>query len=109
MGQKGKVVIDFFTAIFEVIMRMVSGVMWLTPFGISSVIAGKILDVDDLGLVMSQLAWFIATVLIGVVFYQFIIMQVNINIFSSIFFSVYANACFRFNIGKMKRINFYDN
>lgn len=77
LGAKGKVVIDFFTAVFEVIMRLVSGVMWLTPIGISSVIAGKILAVDDLGLVMSQLAWFIATVLIGVVFYQFIVMQVS--------------------------------
>lgn len=35
--------IDFFKAVFEVIMRMVSTVMWMTPVGITSVIAGKIL------------------------------------------------------------------
>ncbi|XP_017115289.1 excitatory amino acid transporter isoform X2 [Drosophila elegans] len=75
IGQKGQVVVDFFAAIFEVIMKMVTCVMWLTPVGISSVIAGKILSVGDLGLVMSQLMWFILTVAIGVFIYQFIVMQ----------------------------------
>ena len=42
----------------------------MTPVGITSVIAGKILGVADLALVMSQLAWFI-----GVFFYQLVIMQ----------------------------------
>ncbi|KAG8034221.1 hypothetical protein G9C98_001306 [Cotesia typhae] len=73
--KKGQVVIEFFKAVFEVIMRMVSTVMWMTPIGITSVIAGKILGVDDLALVMSQLAWFIVTVVIGVFFYQLVIMQ----------------------------------
>ncbi|XP_076655750.1 excitatory amino acid transporter 2 isoform X2 [Halictus rubicundus] len=75
LGEKGQIVIDFFKAVFEVIMRMVSTVMWLTPVGITSVIAGKILGVTDLALVMSQLAWFIVTIVIGVFFYQLVIMQ----------------------------------
>lgn len=75
IGQKGQVVIDFFSAVFEVVMRMVTCVMWLTPVGISSVIAGKILGVNDLNLVMSQLMWFIITVAIGVCIYQFIVLQ----------------------------------
>ncbi|OXU20632.1 hypothetical protein TSAR_001919 [Trichomalopsis sarcophagae] len=74
LGEKGHVVIDFFKAVFEVIMRMVSTVM-MTPIGITSVIAGKILGVADLSLVMSQLAWFIITIVIGVFFYQLVIMQ----------------------------------
>lgn len=49
LGPKGKVVIDFFQAIFEVIMKMVTGVMWFTPIGVSSVIAGKILGVTNVG------------------------------------------------------------
>ncbi|XP_063990007.1 excitatory amino acid transporter isoform X2 [Diachasmimorpha longicaudata] len=73
--KKGQIVIEFFKAVFEVIMRMVSTVMWMTPIGITSVIAGKILGVNDLGLVMSQLAWFIVTVVVGVFFYQLVIMQ----------------------------------
>ncbi|XP_068141653.1 excitatory amino acid transporter isoform X1 [Drosophila tropicalis] len=75
IGQKGQVVVDFFAAVFEVIMKMVTCVMWLTPVGISSVIAGKILSVDNLSLVMAQLIWFIITVAIGVIIYQLVVMQ----------------------------------
>ncbi|XP_017775394.1 PREDICTED: excitatory amino acid transporter isoform X2 [Nicrophorus vespilloides] len=75
LGEKSKVVIEFFTVTFEVVMKFVTGVMWLTPFGISSVIAGKILSVNDLALVISNLACFIATVVLGVFIYQLIIMQ----------------------------------
>lgn len=75
IGGKGQVVIDFFSAVFEVVMRMVTCVMWLTPVGISSVIAGKILGVHDLALVMAQLMWFIITIAVGVFFYQLVVMQ----------------------------------
>lgn len=92
IGQKGQVVVDFFAAIFEVIMKMVTCVMWLTPVGISSVIAGKILSVGDLGLVMSQLMWFIVTVAIGVFIYQFVVMQ-------AIYFVVVRRNPFKFYAG----------
>ncbi|XP_011502746.1 PREDICTED: excitatory amino acid transporter [Ceratosolen solmsi marchali] len=75
LEDKAHVVIDFFKAVFEVIMEMVSTVMWMTPIGITSVIASKILGVLDLSLVMSQLFWFIITIIIGVFFYQLVIMQ----------------------------------
>lgn len=54
LGPKGQVVIDFFQAIFEVIMKMVTGVMWFTPMGVSSVIAGKILGVDNVGKILKN-------------------------------------------------------
>ncbi|XP_061729718.1 excitatory amino acid transporter isoform X1 [Cydia pomonella] len=81
LGPKGQVVIDFFQAIFEVIMKMVTGVMWFTPVGVSSVIAGKILGVSNVAQVMSQLAWFIATVAVGVFLYQLIVMQLLYFVF----------------------------
>ncbi|XP_046388489.1 excitatory amino acid transporter isoform X2 [Ischnura elegans] len=81
MGKKARVVIDFFTTIDEVIMRMVTGVMWLTPIGISSVICGKIISVDNLSLVMSQLGWFIFTVVLGVFIYQLVFMQLIYFVF----------------------------
>lgn len=56
-------------------MKMVTCVMWLTPLGISSVIAGKILSVQDIGQVMAQLIWFILTVALGVFLYQWFILQ----------------------------------
>lgn len=62
----------------EFLLHFCIGNFWyfrLTPVGITSVIAGKILGVNDLALVMSQLAWFIVTIVLGVLIYQLIIMQ----------------------------------
>lgn len=76
IGEKGQVVINFFAAIFEVIMKMVIlTCLWLSPLGISSVIAGKILDVENLNLIISQLLLFIITVALGVFFYQLVVLQ----------------------------------
>eukprot|EP00093_Oithona_nana_P013671 13671.XXX_555905_561671_1 [CDS] Oithona nana genome sequencing. len=75
LGKKGRVVIDFFHIIDEVIMKMVYGIMWISPLGISSVICAKILSVPNLGLVMSQLAMFIITVVFGIFLYQFTVLQ----------------------------------
>ncbi|KAK6636210.1 hypothetical protein RUM43_009868 [Polyplax serrata] len=47
----------------------------LTPIGICSVICGKILSVDDLGIVVAQLGWFVFTVVLGLVLYQVIALQ----------------------------------
>lgn len=66
--------INFFEVIFEAVMKMVSGIIWLTPISISSIIAGKILSITELHLVMSQLASFMATETLGHVIYQFLVM-----------------------------------
>ncbi|XP_043195057.1 excitatory amino acid transporter 2-like isoform X1 [Amphibalanus amphitrite] len=75
LGEKARVVIQFFAVVDEVIMRMVSGIMWCSPLGIASIICGKILAVPKLGIIMEQLGLFIVTVVVGVLIYQLIIMQ----------------------------------
>jgi len=75
MGKKAAPVTDFFKVIDEVIMKMVQAIMWVSPVGIGSVICAKILGVEDLANVMSQLAMFIATVCSGIFIYQFTILQ----------------------------------
>merc|ERR1719225_88899 len=81
LGKAGKTVIDFFVVIDEVINKMVYGIMWISPIGIGSVICAKILSVEDLAEVMSQLGWFIITVVGGVFLYQFSILQLIYFIF----------------------------
>jgi solute carrier family 1 (glial high affinity glutamate transporter), member 2 len=56
-------------------IRVHLGASRLTPIGVSSVIAGKILCVQNLGLVTMQLGWFIFTVVLGVLLYQLVFMQ----------------------------------
>merc|ERR550519_3034895 len=75
IGRKAEHVVNFFKIIDEVIMKMVSGIMWISPIGISSVICAKILGVANLGSVMSQLGLFIVTVCSGLFIYQFAIYQ----------------------------------
>merc|ERR1719411_50377 len=54
LGKRGRVVVDFFSTIDEVILKMVYGIMWISPIGISSVICAKILSVKNLTVIMSQ-------------------------------------------------------
>ncbi|XP_037070591.1 excitatory amino acid transporter 2-like isoform X2 [Pollicipes pollicipes] len=75
LGEKARNVIQFFSVIDEVVMKMVSGIMWCSPLGIASIICGKMLAVNNLGLIMEQLGLFIGTVVVGVFIYQLIIMQ----------------------------------
>merc|ERR1712012_1503664 len=75
LGEKGKPLIEVFRVIDEVIMRLVMIVMYVSPIGISSIIAAKILGVNNLTVVMSQLAMFIVTACSGIFFFQFVIIQ----------------------------------
>ena len=40
--------VDFFVIMDAIIMRIVTVVMWYSPFGIMCLIAGKILEIDNL-------------------------------------------------------------
>lgn len=82
IGPKGKAISNIFIVLFEVSLKMViTVIMWIAPIGISSLIAGKILIVSDLGVVASQLARFVMTVSIGIFTYQLIIMQLIYFVF----------------------------
>ena len=81
VGKKAAGVIEFFAVIDEVIMKMVTAIMWISPIGITSVITAKILQVDDLGVVTAQLTWFLVTTCLGIFFFQFVILQVIYLIF----------------------------
>lgn len=75
VGTKGQIVIDFFRAMFETVMKMFKFAIWLTPVSVSSVIVGKTLGVNNLGSIFSQLLWFICTVAIGLLLYQLVFVQ----------------------------------
>lgn len=82
LGKKGAVVVDFFSVIDTVILKIVTGVMWLSPLGVASVIMSKILSVEKLATVMSNLGLFIVTVVVGVFIYQWIIQNLIYFIFT---------------------------
>ncbi|XP_059617267.1 excitatory amino acid transporter 3-like [Phlebotomus argentipes] len=75
LGERGKVAIDFFQGILEATLKIVRAGMWMAPLGVCSIIAGKILEVENLNMVMLQIGKFIVTVCLGQAIYQLIILQ----------------------------------
>lgn len=81
MGERGQVVKDFFSAIFEVTSKMITSIIWLTGAAVASVIAAKLLSIENLTEVFSQLALFIFCVLLGLMIHQLIILPLIYFIF----------------------------
>uniref|UniRef100_A0A8D2LKP2 Amino acid transporter n=1 Tax=Varanus komodoensis TaxID=61221 RepID=A0A8D2LKP2_VARKO len=67
MGDQAKPMADFFNILNEIIMKLVSMIMWYSPFGIASLICGKIADIKDLEVVARQLGMYMVTVIVGLV------------------------------------------
>lgn len=74
IGEKGDVIRVFFSAVFDILLKTTTKVMWLSGIGVCSIIADKLLSVDNLPEVLSQLALFAFCVIFGVFIHQLIIM-----------------------------------
>ncbi|XP_067676383.1 excitatory amino acid transporter 3-like [Haliotis asinina] len=62
---KGRIIFTFLVELNEITMNIVRLVMWLTPLGVLSLIAGKILSVSDLSGMVHHIGMFIATCMTG--------------------------------------------
>ncbi|XP_063981094.1 excitatory amino acid transporter 2-like isoform X2 [Diachasmimorpha longicaudata] len=66
MGQKGQVMVDFFEALNEIVMKIVSLIiLWYSPIGIMSLIAGKIMSISNLLITARMLGLYMVTVTVG--------------------------------------------
>ncbi|XP_017565863.1 solute carrier family 1 member 9 isoform X1 [Pygocentrus nattereri] len=92
MGEKGKLMTDFFNILNEIIMKMVSMIMWYSPVGIASLICGKIAAIGDLEVVARQLGMYMVTVIVGLIIHGGIILPI-------IFFTVTRKNPFAFYSG----------
>ncbi|XP_044137609.1 excitatory amino acid transporter 2-like [Bufo gargarizans] len=89
MGDQAKLMADFFNILNEIIMRLVSMIMWYSPFGIASLICGKIAAIKDLETVARQLGMYMVTVIVGLVIHGGMILPL-------IFFSITRKNPFKF-------------
>ncbi|XP_060768024.1 excitatory amino acid transporter 2a [Neoarius graeffei] len=67
MGEKAKLMMDFFNVLNEIVMRLVSMIMWYSPVGIACLICGKIISINDLEGVAKQLGLYMLTVILGLI------------------------------------------
>ncbi|KAG8185171.1 hypothetical protein JTE90_005150 [Oedothorax gibbosus] len=74
MGRKGKPLLDVFTCLSDAIMKITKLVIWLSPVGVLFLVASKILEMKDIGLIAGQVGLYSATVLAGVLTHGFVVL-----------------------------------
>ncbi|XP_044058550.1 neutral amino acid transporter B(0) isoform X1 [Siniperca chuatsi] len=65
LGEEGEILIKFFNSFNEATMVLVSWIMWYAPLGIMFLVAGKIVEMEDVGKLFASLGKYIACCIIG--------------------------------------------
>ncbi|XP_060818337.1 excitatory amino acid transporter-like [Bombus pascuorum] len=75
IGPRGKLMVDFFVVLNEIIMKFVNIiVVWFSPFGIMCLIAGKIMSINNLTATAQMLGLYMVTVIVGLLIHAIITM-----------------------------------
>uniref|UniRef100_A0AAY4C1C0 Amino acid transporter n=1 Tax=Denticeps clupeoides TaxID=299321 RepID=A0AAY4C1C0_9TELE len=74
MKEQGQPLRDFFDCLNEAIMRLVAVIMWYAPLGILFLIAGKIVEMDDITQMGGQLGMYTITVIIGLLIHAILVL-----------------------------------
>ncbi|EGT51472.1 hypothetical protein CAEBREN_13193 [Caenorhabditis brenneri] len=64
LGGKVRVIVEFFIVLDKVVMKFISILMWFSPFGIISLIASSMLDIDDIYTMMTTMALYVFTIMV---------------------------------------------
>ncbi|XP_056383844.1 excitatory amino acid transporter 2 isoform X1 [Hyla sarda] len=67
MGEQARLMVEFFSILNEIVMKLVTMIMWYSPLGIACLICGKIIAIKDLELVARQLGMYMITVIVGLI------------------------------------------
>ncbi|MBN3300878.1 EAA2 protein, partial [Amia calva] len=92
MGERAKLMLDFFNILNEIVMRLVTMIMWYSPLGIACLICGKIISIPDLEVVARQLGMYMVTVIVGLIIHGAIFLP-------SLYFIIVRKNPFTFFIG----------
>ncbi|KHJ90286.1 transporter, dicarboxylate/amino acid:cation Na+/H+ symporter family protein [Oesophagostomum dentatum] len=72
LGERARIVVDFFIILDAVIMRWVETLMWFAPLGITCLVCGNLLELDDLSDTASVLLLYVFTVIAGLILHTVI-------------------------------------
>ncbi|XP_067329638.1 excitatory amino acid transporter 1-like isoform X2 [Anolis sagrei] len=97
MKQKGQALREFFDCLNEAILRMVSVIIWYAPIGILFLIAGKILEMEDLTVMGGQLGMYTLTVIVGLLIHGLCVLPL-------IFFVITHKNPWRFVAGLLQAL-----
>uniref|UniRef100_A0A3P8VHW4 Amino acid transporter n=1 Tax=Cynoglossus semilaevis TaxID=244447 RepID=A0A3P8VHW4_CYNSE len=65
LGEEGEILIKFFNSFNEATMVLVSWIMWYAPIGIMFLVAGKIVEMENVALLFASLGKYIACCIVG--------------------------------------------
>ncbi|XP_006000491.1 neutral amino acid transporter B(0) [Latimeria chalumnae] len=65
LGPEGENLVKFFNSFNEATMVLVSWIMWYAPFGIMFLVAGKIVEMEDVVVLFTSLGMYICCCLVG--------------------------------------------
>ncbi|XP_059956812.1 excitatory amino acid transporter 3 [Mesoplodon densirostris] len=91
MGERGQILVDFFSALSDATMKIVQIIMCYMPVGILFLIAGKIMEVEDWQ-IFRKLGLYMATVLSGLAIHSIVILPL-------MYFVIVRKNPFRFALG----------
>ncbi|KAK5881976.1 hypothetical protein CesoFtcFv8_020612 [Champsocephalus esox] len=74
LGEEGEELIRFFNAFNEATMVLVSWIMWYVPFGIMFLVGSKIVEMEDVGLLVTSLGKYIFASILGHVIHGGIVL-----------------------------------
>ncbi|KAL6461472.1 hypothetical protein MHYP_G00296160 [Metynnis hypsauchen] len=92
MGERARLMLDFFNVLNEIVMRLVGMIMWYSPVGIACLICGKIISINDLEMVARQLGMYMITVIVGLIIHGGIFLPL-------IYFIIVRKNPFKFFMG----------
>jgi solute carrier family 1 (high affinity glutamate transporter) protein 2 len=72
LQDEGDTMVRFFVILNEIVMRIVIIVMWYSPFGIASLIIGKVMSLGNVAQTAAQVGMYMVTVIIGLVIHAVI-------------------------------------
>ncbi|XP_018412969.1 PREDICTED: excitatory amino acid transporter 2 [Nanorana parkeri] len=92
MGEQARLMVDFFNILNEIVMKLVTMIMWYSPLGIACLICGKIVAIKDLEQVARQLGMYMVTVIIGLIIHGAIFLP-------ALYFAITRKSPFSFLAG----------
>ncbi|RXM35329.1 Neutral amino acid transporter B(0) [Acipenser ruthenus] len=82
LGEEGEILIKFFNSFNEATMVLVSWIMWYAPLGIMFLVAGKIVEMEDVGMLFASLGKYICCCIVGHVIHGLLVLPLIYFIFT---------------------------
>ena len=79
--EQSKKILDFFSAVFHVMMKLTSAIIKLTPIGILGITVEQVARQGDVGALVSSLLLFLVTVFAGMLIHFFVIIPLLLKSF----------------------------